>query len=620
MVKKRLLGLLVDAKKYVYQQVIWQWVGTCCNLLAICSIAILIEQAIYGRLTSFSLVYVGASVVALVVRFGADRLSVRASYLASVDVKRTLRNRAYEKLLRFGPSYRQKVSIAELVQLLGEGIEQLETYFGKFLGQFFYCLLSTITLFIVCLFFNWQAALVLLVCVPLIPVSIVAVQKIAKRVFRRQMRVYVELGDTFLESLQGLTTLKIYQADQIQADKIDRNSENFRKITMRVLMMQLNSTTVMDVLAYGGAALGMIVTLTQFAAGHISIGGALTLLMVSAEFFVPLRTLGSFFHVAMNGMAASDRLFAFLDLPEGEQSSASSDATTNEAGTAASRTDTTADKTNTTINSNGIATGASPGHPVGADANTNIKGNGIAFSRVDFSYLPGRQILHDVTLEIPKHSLVALVGESGSGKSTVVKLLTGRLKNYRGRLTLRGQELTNFTDAELAQMITLVSYDAYLFSGTVRENLLLADPWSSDERLWEVLRQADLAEFLSSAQGLETPVQARGANLSGGQRQRLAIARALLHDSDIYVFDEATSNIDRDSEAAIMQVVHELAKTKTVVLVSHRLANVVEAHRIYLLAKGRVVEAGTHAELLEVQGEYARLYLSQMELENYAKV
>lgn len=312
MIKTRLLGLLSHAKKYIVYQVVWQWLALLCQILMIYSVSMLLEQAFFQKVsTDIGVCYGGIVIFSLLLRFFCDRQASHASYHASVDVKRILRDKIYEKLLRLGASYREKAATSEVVQMAAEGVEQLETYFGKYLSQLFYSLLAPLTLFVILSFVNWKASLVLLVCVPLIPVSIVAVQKIAKKLLNKYWGIYTELGDSFLENLQGLTTLKIYRSDENKARKMDEESQRFRQITMKVLTMQLNSTSVMDIIAYGGAAVGMIVTLSQFTAGKVSVHGALMLILLAAEFFIPLRLLGSFFHIAMNGMAQATKSLPF---------------------------------------------------------------------------------------------------------------------------------------------------------------------------------------------------------------------------------------------------------------------------------------------------------------------
>lgn len=493
-------------------------------------------------------------------------------YLSSKAVKRTLRELIYRKLLGLGAGYRQSASTAEVVQVAVEGVDQLETYFGAYLPQFFYALLAPLTLFAYLCTVNVPSAVVLLVCVPLIPIAIAAVQTWAKKLLAKYWEQYTALGDTFLENLQGLTTLKIYQSDSFKQEEMNREAESFRRITMKVLTMQLNSITIMDLIAYGGAALGVVLSVTQYRAGQVDLAGCLLIILLSADFFIPMRQLGSFFHIAMNGMAASEKIFRLLDLPEPER------------GTA----------------------------PFPKDCSITCTGLG-------FAYEPDRPILHGIELAVPKGSFTAIVGESGCGKSTVAGLLQGRNRGYSGSIQIGGVELADIAEANLMESITYISHQSYLFKGTVRENLQMGRPDATDDELWAALEKVKLDGFLRQEEGLDTPLTEQGANLSGGQRQRLALARALLHDSPVYIFDEATSNIDVESENDIMAEIHQLAREKTVILISHRLANVTGADDIYVVEKGRVVEHGTHYELLEKRGAYAALWNAQQSLENYGR-
>ncbi len=574
MIRKRLVGLLSHAKKYIIYQVIWQWLALLCQVVVIYSASILLETALFREVTSRTAIYYGALViVALILRFVCDRQASHASYRASVDVKRILRDKIYSKLLRLGAAYREKVTTSEVVQMAAEGVEQLETYFGKYLSQLFYSLLAPVTLFVILSSVNWQASLVLLICVPLIPISIVAVQKIAKKLLNKYWGIYTELGDSFLENLQGLTTLKIYRADEKKAEEMDEESQRFRQITMKVLTMQLNSTSVMDIIAYGGAAVGMIVTLMQFMKGNLTVHGALMLILLSSEFFIPLRLLGSFFHIAMNGMAASDKIFALLDLPEPEEKTGRPDGTLMD----------------------------------------------IGFSHVRFSYEKDREILKGIDMEFPVGSFTSIVGTSGCGKSTAAAVLVGRNRGYQGSVIIGGKELSEIQESSLMDQITLVSHNSYLFKGTVEDNLRMGKPDATEDEMRNALEKVNLWGFLQAQHGLATKVLEKGSNFSGGQCQRLAIARALLHNTPVYIFDEATSNIDAESEEMIMDVVHKLAETKTILLISHRLANVVKSDRIYMMKDGCIVETGPHEKLMEADGSYAALYRSQMELEQYGK-
>lgn len=573
MINKRLIGTVSESRKYVAGNVALQWCALAANIAMMFSITRLL-QSLLEQTADFRrfLTVAAVALLAVVVRYGCTRGASRMGYLASKAVKKTLRELIYEKLLRLGASYNEQVRTSEVVQVAVEGVDQLETYFGAYLPQFFYAMLAPLTLFIVLSFVNVLSAVVLLVCVPLIPAAIAAVQTWAKKLLAKYWGQYTALGDTFLENLQGLTTLKIYQADAFKNEEMNEEAEKFRKITMKVLTMQLNSITIMDLIAYGGAALGMILAVTQFAAGRVSFGGCLFIILLSADFFIPMRQLGSFFHIAMNGMAACDKIFRMLDLPEVQD-----------------------------------GTVAVP------------EACKIECSDVRFSYEPDREILHGVTLQFPRGSFIAIVGESGCGKSTLAAILMGRIRDYTGSVTIGGVALREITEHSLMQNVTYISHNSYLFKGTVRENLRMGNPDASDEALWAVLEQTRLASFLRSEKGLDTPLAEKGGNLSGGQCQRLALARALLHDSPVYIFDEATSNIDVGSENDIMEQIHMLAQTKTVILISHRLANVTAADKIYVLDQGRVAESGCHAALLQAHGLYETLWNAQQSLENYGK-
>ena len=580
MIKKRLVGLLSHAKKYIGYQVMWQWISLIAQMGAVFNIAELLESVFYGTVVESQVMRtVVVLILCVAVRFLCERMTAAASYKASVDVKKILRQKIYEKMLRLGASYREQVSTSEVMQVCTEGVEQLETYFGRYLPQLFYSLLAPLTLFIVLCRVNMKASVVLLICVSLIPVSIVAVQKIAKKLLNKYWSIYTGLGDSFLENLQGLTTLKIYQADDKKAVEMDEEAQTFRRITMKVLTMQLNSTSVMDVVAYGGAVVGMIVAVSEFLGGRLSLSGTLTIVLLASEFFIPLRLLGSFFHIAMNGMAASDKIFAILDLPEGDDGKAELESSGTEA----------------------------------------VKGLAVEFQDVHFCYEEDREILKGVSLEIPAGSFVSLVGESGCGKSTLAGILSGRNKGFKGSVTIGGVALEDVSEASLMRNVTLIRHNSYLFKGTVADNLRMSKPEATEAEMRAVLERMNLMAFLDNQQGLETPLLEQGSNLSGGQRQRLALARALLHDSPVYIFDEATSNIDVESEELIMDVIRQLAETKTVLLISHRLANVVSSDCICMLENGLLREQGTHQQLVELNGSYCKLYESQQQLEKWSE-
>lgn len=583
MIKTRLVKLLSHARKYILYNIFWQWGALVAQIVAVFTISGLLGNMYEGNITTGVVMQKGCILaVVLAGRFLCDRMAAKASYQASADVKRVLRDKIYEKLLRLGASYHEKIATSEVVQLSTEGVEQLETYFGKYLPQLFYSLLAPVTLFIVLsITASVRASVVLLVCVPLIPVSIVVVQKIAKRLLNKYWSIYTGLGDSFLENLQGLTTLKIYQADGIKAEKMDEEAAEFRRITMKVLTMQLNSTSVMDIVAYGGAAVGMIVAVNEFLHGRIGFGQTMCIVLLASEFFIPLRLLGSFFHIAMNGMAASDKIFHLLDIEEEKISMHG--------------------KGKTVFN------------------REQLKDLSVEMEDVCFSYQKEREILHEVCLKIPSGSFVSLVGESGCGKSTIASLLSGRNKGYTGRITLGGVPVADLSEEELMRHVTVVRHNSYLFQGTVRDNLRLAKAYATEQEMEEVLEKVNLWGYLQGQGGLDTMVSENGENFSGGQCQRLSLARALLHDSEMYIFDEATSNIDAESEEMIMEVIHGLAKRKTVLLISHRLLNVVPSDCIYMLQDGVVAESGTHQELMAEKGAYYHLYESQRELEQFGK-
>ena len=573
MIKTRLVGLLSHAKKYIVYTILWQWAALLSQVLAVFTIAELLERVVYRAVTVPVIERtILILVLVVIIRFVCERMGARSSYLACVDVKRILREKIYDKMLKLGASYSEQVSSSEVVQVSTEGVEQLETYFGKYLPQLFYSLIAPLTLFLILCRVSVKASVILLICVPLIP--IVVVQKIAKRLLNNYWSIYTGLGDSFLENLQGLTTLKIYQADQQKADEMDVESQNFRRITMKVLTMQLNSTSVMDIVAYGGAAIGMAVAVSEFLKGNISVSGTLCIILLASEFFLPLRLLGSFFHIAMNGMAASDKIFKILDLPE----------------------------------------------PQAGEKCLPDGALDVSLNDVHFSYEADREILKGINLNLPAGSFVSLVGESGCGKSTIAGILAAKNRGYAGEITIGGESLSEINEADLMKHVVLVRHNSYLFKGTVEENLRMAKPDATKEEMEAVLQKVNLLGFLQTQDGLQTRLLEKASNLSGGQCQRLVIARALLRtDSAVYIFDEAASNIDVESEELIMNVIHELAKTKTVLLISHRLANVVKSDQIYFLKDGEIKESGKHDELMSQNGAYRHLYESQMALENYGK-
>lgn len=577
MFHKRLLKEFKDNQKYVAGMVLTQWLSLLANITLTYAIARYLGLLLHGQIAGRDTLVLSITLTAVfLVRACMTSCNSRLSFLASMRVKERLREQIFQKLMQLGSSYRKTAATSEAVQISTEGVDQLEIYFGKYVPQFFYSLLAPFTLFFIVGSINWNVALVLLLCVPLIPVSIVAVQKFARKLLAKYWGSYTGLGDSFLENLQGLTTLKIYQADERYAKKMDEEAENFRKVTMRVLIMQLNSISIMDLVAYGGAAAGILLSVLAFRDGSITAAECIFILLVSAEFFLPLRLLGSFFHIAMNGNAAADKIFRLLDTPVPEK------------GTV-----------------------------------TELKSGDIRFEQVSFSYTKEKKVLHDISFEIPEGQFVALVGTSGCGKSTVASLIMGddtgksRDTGLEGTVRIGKTATGDIKEETLRRKITRVRHDSYLFTGTVLSNLKMANPDAGISDMEEALKKVDLYDTVMERGGLSMQIEEKAGNLSGGQKQRLVLARAILHDSDIYIFDEATSNVDAESEEKIMEAVRLLAKTKTVILISHRLANVVQADQILVLKDGRIIEDGSHEKLMADGGYYRELFMAQAKLEQY---
>lgn len=574
MIKKRLIYLLKDSKKYIVYDILFKLLGLFSQIIMVFTITRVIQKAMYLNLTNTDiLMFFIIFCLVLFIRVFSDKMSTRCSYLASCDVKIILRKKIYEKLLKLGTSYRQKVSTAEVVQITTEGVEQLEVYFGKYLPQFFYSMIAPIILFIILSFISFKISIILLIFVPLIPLSIVIVAKIAKKLLSKYWNTYTGLGDSFLENLQGLTTLKVYRADEDRSIKMDKEATKFRKVTMKVLIMQLNSISVMDIVAFGGASIGMILSVIEVINKNITFSNALMIILLASDFFIPVRLLGSFFHISMNAMAACDKIFYLLDLEEMKN-----------------------------------------GKKVCDEKNMQIE-----FSNVSFSYDEKRDILKNINLTFNKNKITSLVGKSGSGKSTIANIISGKIKNFKGDIFISKIKLLDIDEKNLLKNITIVSHNSYIFKGTVRENLLMADENLTDFQMNKALKQVNLFDFLQRENGLYTKILEKGSNFSGGQLQRLAIARAILKNSSVYIFDEATSNIDSESEKMIMKVIFELAKEKTIILISHKLSNVIYSDNIYFIEDGKIVASGKHKELLEKNKDYKKLYDLQYELENYKK-
>lgn len=578
MVNKRLLSLSKESQKYVYLTVLMNWISIICNIGIVLFVGNIIDK-LFNKDLNFNIgayaLYIG---LLISIRFICNYMSGSFSYKSSANVRKSIRESIYKKLLKLGVNYNDTISTSSIVQISVDGVEALEIYFGRYLPQLFYSLLAPLTLFVVIAQISLKAAIVLLVCVPLIPISIASVMKFAKKLLSKYWGIYTNLGDSFLENLQGLTTLKIFDLDEEKNHEMNKEAETFRNITMKVLSMQLNSITIMDLIAFGGAAIGIIIAINEFSKGNITVGSAVVIILLSSEFFIPMRLLGSFFHVAMNGIAAADKIFALLDTKVEEEK------------------------------------------PLSQSDKDKLKDISISIKNVDFSYDEERQVLHNVNIDIENKSMVALVGESGCGKSTITNLLLKLNKVQKGKILLNGINLNDIPFDELRQKISFISHSSYIFNSTIEENLRMGKDNSSKEELYAALKKANLYDFVMSLdKKLETPVGENGSFLSGGQKQRLALARMILTNAEVYIFDEATSNIDVESEDSILETIYELSKEKTVIIISHRLANVKGADKIYVLDKGKIAESGTHENLMKNNSVYANLYTNQEKLEDIYK-
>lgn len=566
MIDKQLMELLGSDKKYIFRAVGWMLVGSCCNIGVTACLCFCIHLAIGGAAGSAYGYPLLIALGCILLRFLS---TVRAGVLKDTlgrNVKKSLRAKLYAKLLVLGTGSTGSIKPAGLTQLATEGIEQMDLYYSSYLPQFFYAMLTPVILFIICVSINWKVAVVLLLCVPLIPVSIVAVSKFAKKIFAKYWGKYTSMGDVFLDSVQGLKDLKIYRADERQHAYMNESAEEFRKITMKVLVMQLASVTIMDLVAYGGAGLGITFALMG-AAGGENIAQALFLILIAAEFFLPLRAFGSAFHVAMNGASAGRTMMELLKAEE----------------------------------------------PVWGEKIPEQ--TELALQDVSFSYDGQRQALQHVSMKFADKGMTALVGESGCGKTTVAKLITGIIRAGEGKVLLGGTELAQYDRAAYYGRLAYVSFENHLFHDTVRENFLLANPDATDEEMRQALKQVRLLSLIEEKGGLDAVVSEDAENFSGGQKQRLALAVNLTKKKAIYLFDEATGNIDTESEDIIMEVIRELSRSACVIVISHRLANVVKADRIYFMVSGEVKETGTHEELMKADKGYAALFRTQKELE-----
>lgn len=578
MFNKRLLSICDSSKKWIGLTVLMNWISIICNIALILFIGTTVDKLMNGNL-NLNVISTSLFIIAMLsIRFVANFMSTKFSLHSSSEVKKTLRSTIYEKLLSLGVNYTDAISTSSTVQIAVDGVEQLEIYFGRFMPQLFYSLLAPLTLFAVMSFISFKTAIVLLICVPLIPMTIMAVMKIAKKLLSKYWGVYTDLGDSFLENLQGLTTLKIFDIDEDKNKEMNDNAEHFRKITMKVLSMQLNSITIMDLIAFGGSAIGILIAIAEFRAGLLTAGQVLIIILLSAEFFIPMRLLGSFFHVAMNGISASERMFKLLDTEVEEIKDL------DEAKLA------------------------------------NLNNINIELRNVDFSYDKERKVLENINIEMKNNKMIALVGESGCGKSTITNLLLKQNKVDSGEILLNGINLNEIPFDVLTKKVGFINHSAYIFNGSIEDNIRMGKNDASYDEIYDALKKANLYEFVMSLpEKLNTNVGEGGSLLSGGQKQRLALARTIITDPEIYIFDEATSNIDVESEEKVWESIYKLSKNKTVIVISHRLANVKNAHAIYVLDKGHIVEHGKHKELMMSKNKYYELVTHQQNLENIYK-
>ncbi len=629
---KRLFSLTPGIGKLVAAKVVALWLSLLADVLFAFMMANLLVSVLQRAIwtaqgldvvmpTTNLLLALLVLLTVCVVKYLTSRSAASFGTEAAERVKLALRERLYRKMLAMGPSYASRVRTADVVQSAGEGIDQIQSFFELFLPQLFYAVLAPVTLFAVLMPVNIPAAVVLLACAPLIVLVVGVVAMSAARAFKRYWGKYTDMGAAFLDNMQGLETLKAFDADERAAADMDEKAEAFRVMTMQVLQIQLRSLTAMDAVAYGGTAAGIGVAVWQFLVGGVDMAGAMIVVFLSASFFLPLRQLGSYFHVAMNGMTSTKRIFALLDAPEpargdaalpggGHDLTVTFDAVGYRYADAANCADTDSDTSQVPLSAD---------DSTGTDSDTDTSAAATAFPA---------PALTDVSFTARPGTLTAIVGESGSGKSTTAALLTGTLVGYEGSITLSGAAVSDGMEADAVELrdlsadamvsaVSLVSSRSHLFAGTLRENLLMAAPDAADDELWGALELTHIADFVrEQPEGLDMPIAPNAANLSGGQRQRLAIARALLRNTPIYVFDEATSSVDAESEAVILDTIRELAQSATVIMITHRMANAVTADQVVVFDHGRVAETGTHAALMARGGVYADLFRAQQVIEH----
>lgn len=574
MINRDLISLLGDRRKNLYYLVFVKVAVLIFNLLVFFCLSLIFNFFLSQSNNMTNFIKYGVSALALVlIKLVGLYISSKLGGALSKNARIDLREQIYHKILRLDLRATNNTPISGLVQLSIDGIEQLDSYYSLYLPQFFYSLIAPTILFIVTSLIDIQIALIMLACVPVIPLSIMLVSRIAKKIFFKYWDLYISMGGEYFDKINGLKELIVFSADEKVQNDMDENADKFRKITMRVLIMQLASITILDLVAYGGTGLGIYLCFKKVLSGNFYKGAnyewlALFLVLILLEFFLPLRTLGSAFHIAMNGVGAASKLNKFLQEEEIEW---------------------------------------------GNEELANI--DDIQIKDLNFSYTD-KSFLNGINIEVPKGEIIGLAGESGSGKSTIAKLLLGKYLNFSGDILINGKAIDSYKKECIYSKIGYIGADSYLFATTVRENFKIANQNISDEEIYGILDKVKLRDFISKAGGLDFKIQPEASNISGGQKQRLLLAVAMAANKDFYIFDEITSNVDSDTEVVIMDSVYDLAKEKGVVLISHRLKNLVGADKIYFLNKGVVVEEGTHTSLIEENKGYAKLFFMQDDLAN----
>ncbi len=568
MINKKLFALINSEKKYIYFTAVFMIIRLFANIVFTASICFILYLS---SRTTMIVDYIWPLIIALfsiIVRYFSVDFIYKYKEIIGKKVKKDIRLSIYRKIAALGVNSTKELGLAAITQVAIEGVEQLDVYYSIYIPQFFYAMIAPIILFFITAWLDLTYSVILIGCVPLIPLSIIGVSKYAKKVFSKYWSQYTSMGDSFLDSVQGLKELKIFQYDEVQHKNINKSAEEFRKITMKVLVMQLFSTTIMDLIAYGGAAIGIVVAIKSVIDLSLSPFIGLFLILISVEFFLPLRAFGSAFHIAMNGVSAGEKILTLLNIPEPKW------------------------------------------------GNENVDSTKIELKNVYFSYDNERNIIENVTMSFPKVGITSIVGESGCGKSTIANIIIGALRVNKGRVLVGDKEIESLSRESYYSTIAVVSYDTYIFNCSIRENFLLANKDAIDKDMLDSLKSVNLLDFVIKNDGLDKVLSEDATNISGGQKQRLALAINLLAKKQIYIFDEATSNIDVESESIILKNIIQLSKTKSVIIISHKLANIINADQIYFMNKGRIIEKGNHKNLLEQNGGYAKLYQTQTNLED----